>query len=209
MSHDLLDPAILYFGTPVVLLGTADARGTINIAPMSSVFWLGHTAVIGMGGGSQSTRNLLETGECVLNLPGAEQVSAVDRLALTTGRRDVSPGRAARGYRYEPDKFGLSELTPVPALTLSAPRVAECPVQLEGAVVSHHPLGGDQLSSTVVFHVAVRRVHVDRGIRMAGTANRIDPDRWRPIIMSFQRFYGLGAELHPSRLASIPEELYR
>lgn len=44
-----IDPAILYFGTPVVLLSTVDEDGVTNTAPMSSVFWLGHTAVLGMG----------------------------------------------------------------------------------------------------------------------------------------------------------------
>jgi hypothetical protein len=29
----------------------------------------------------------------------------------------------------------------------------------------------------------------------------IDPEKWKPLIMSFCRFYGLGAEVHPSRLA--------
>jgi hypothetical protein len=29
----------------------------------------------------------------------------------------------------------------------------------------------------------------------------IDPVRWRPLIMSFCRFFGLGGEVHPSRLA--------
>jgi hypothetical protein len=29
---------------------------------------------------------------------------------------------------------------------------------------------------------------------------RIDPARWRPLIMSFCRFFGLGSEVHPSRL---------
>ncbi|WP_277602060.1 hypothetical protein [Nocardioides turkmenicus] len=36
-----------------------------------------------------------------------------------------------------------------------------------------------------------------------------DPDRWRPLVMSFQQFYGFGERVHPSRLASIDEELYR
>ena len=39
--------------------------------------------------------------------------------------------------------------------------------------------------------------------------NRIDPDRWRPLLMSFQELYGLGGRLRESRLASIPEDLYR
>jgi hypothetical protein len=42
-----------------------------------------------------------------------------------------------------------------------------------------------------------------------GGDDRIDPDRWRPLIMSFCRFYGLGEEVHTSRLAEIPESSYR
>jgi hypothetical protein len=39
--------------------------------------------------------------------------------------------------------------------------------------------------------------------------NHIDPNLWKPIIMSFSHYYGLGPELAVSRLARIPEEQYR
>ena len=40
--------------------------------------------------------------------------------------------------------------------------------------------------------------------------NRVDPDKWQPLIMSFQEFYGLSPrKAHESRLAEIPERLYR
>ena len=29
----------------------------------------------------------------------------------------------------------------------------------------------------------------------------IDPEKWRPLIMTFCRFFGVGGEVHPSRLA--------
>lgn len=105
VQHTRIDPAILYFGTPVVLLSTIDTNGVVNTAPMSSVFWLGHTAVLGMSGRSQTARNLLATGECVINLPSARMVSAVDALALTTGRDPVPPGKEGVGYRYVADKL--------------------------------------------------------------------------------------------------------
>ena len=35
-----------------------------------------------------------------------------------------------------------------------------------------------------------------------------DPDLWRPLIMSFQKFYGLGPQREPSVLAQVPERLY-
>ncbi len=46
----------------------------------------------------------------------------------------------------------------------------------------------------------------DTGLRLDGHPNCIDPDKWRPLIASFCRFYGLGKNLHPSRLAQGPEE---
>ncbi|WP_062202803.1 flavin reductase family protein [Demequina salsinemoris] len=210
-SHEVIDPAILYFGTPVVLLSTVAADGAANLAPMSSVFWLGSTAVLGMGGRSLTARNLVDTGECVLNLPSAAQVAAVDRLALTTGRVDVPHVKREAGYRHVADKFALAALTSLDADTVAAPRVAECPVNLEGRVVAHRPLDAtrDDDVPTWLFEVEIGRVHVHPEIRADGHANRVDPDRWRPLIMSFQHFYGLGPRVNPSRLSTIDEEWYR
>ena len=45
---------------------------------------------------------------------------------------------------------------------------------------------------------------------MDGHPNRIDPDKWRPLIMSFQEFYGLApGKVHESTLGQIAEVLYR
>lgn len=41
--HAVIDPAILYFGTPVVLVSSANADGSLNLAPMSSAWWLGRS----------------------------------------------------------------------------------------------------------------------------------------------------------------------
>jgi hypothetical protein len=40
-------------------------------------------------------------------------------------------------------------------------------------------------------------------IRMDGAENRVDPDKWRPLIMSFCRFYGLGERVWDSTLSLI------
>ncbi|MFC5181502.1 flavin reductase family protein [Actinomadura harenae] len=209
MEHIGIEPSILYLGTPVVLLGTADDDGHPNLAPMSSAFWLGWRCVLGMGTASKTTRNMLATGECTINLPSTAQAGAVDRLAKTTGSDPVSPGKAERGYRHVRDKFGVSGLTPVASETVRPPRVAECPVTMEAVVEKARPLAEDLGGWGTVFEVRVRRVHVHPSITMDGHENRIDPDRWRPLIMSFQKFYGLGDQVHPSRLAEIPEHLYR
>ncbi len=211
MHHTRVDPAILYFGTPVVLLSTVDRDGATNTAPMSSVFWLGQTAVLGMGGRSQTAKNLLATGECVINLPSADMVSAVDALALTTGRFPVPPGKERVGYRHVHDKLHAAGLHGRPGDTVRAERIDECPVSLEARVIGARTMANDEAGddATFLFEAAISGVHVHEAIRVPGAVSRIDPDRWRPLIMSFQRFYGLGAELHPSRLAAVDEEWYR
>ncbi|WUH91794.1 flavin reductase family protein [Streptomyces sp. NBC_00433] len=213
IDHTRIEPGILYFGTPVVLLSTLNEDGaTANLAPMSSAFWLGWRCMLGLGARSQTARNLLRDRECVLNLPDDGLAAAVDRLALTTGRDPVPPGKAERGYRHEGDKFGRAGLTAVASQTVRPPRAAECPVAMEAVVEATHPLAEDdpeQRGGIVVFEVRVQRVLVHDAIRLPGSTDRIDPDRWRPLIMSFQQLYGLGPRVRESALARIPERMYR
>lgn len=95
-----IDPAILYFGTPVVLIGSTNEDGSHNLAPISSAWRVGWHCVLGLARNSMTTENMIRTGECVLNLPSADLVAAVDRLARTTGSDPVPPGKAYRGYRH-------------------------------------------------------------------------------------------------------------
>lgn len=210
--HSVIDPAILYFGTPVVLVSTLNEDGSANLAPMSSAWWLGRSCMLGFGARSHTPKNLVRTGECVLNLPSVQEVAAVNRLARTTGSDPVPPHKVAMGYRHERDKFGLAGLTPLASDAVRPPRAAECPVQLEAVLEGVHPLAEsvpERRGKLLSIEVRIVRVHVAEHVRMPGYANRIDPDRWRPLIMSFQQFYGLGDRVHHSTLGEIPEESYR
>ncbi len=211
--HITSEPAILYFGTPVVLISTTNEDGSTNLAPMSSVFWLGWRCMIGLDGGSQTTHNIVRTGQCVLNLPSQAEVGAVNRLALTTGSHPVPARKAQRGYRYVKDKFALAGLRPVASQTVAAPRVRECPVQLEAVLEGQHTMAkGDKYlhGAALALELRVQRVHLSPAIVMDGQPDRVDPDKWRPLIMSFQKFYGLDPQqLHDSMLATIPEAMYR
>jgi flavin reductase (DIM6/NTAB) family NADH-FMN oxidoreductase RutF len=211
-EHAPIEPGILYFGTPVVLVSTENEDGSANLAPISSAFWLGWRAVLGIAANSRSARNLVRTGEVVLNLPSDALAAAVDRLALTTGSDPVPPRKVERGYVHVADKFRRAGLTPVPSETVAPPRVAECPVVMEAVVEAVHPIAEAderQRGGIVVIEVRVQRVLVHEAIRRPGTDDHIDPDAWRPLIMSFQKLYGLGPQVHPSTLARIPERLYR
>ena len=193
--HTVVDLKVLYFGTPVVLIGSRNPDGTPNLAPMSSAWWLNQSAMLGLGQSSQTAANLRREGECVLNLVPSSLVDAVDRLAMTTGARIVPPRKAEMGYRYEPDKFAAGGLTRQDAEVVAAPRVAQCPIQLECVVRAGTPFGG-----AVAFAVDVVRAHVDEDLLVAGTAY-VDPLRWDPLIMKFCDFFGGGESLRPSRLA--------
>jgi hypothetical protein len=125
----------------------------------------------------------------------------------------VPNGKAVRGYRYEKYKFETALLTPVPSETVAPPRALECPVHLEARVEHFRDLAANDekvRGRTVIFEVRIPRVHLAKSILWNGDPNRIDPDKWRPLIMSFQKFYGLAPDqVHASRLSQVPEALYR
>jgi flavin reductase (DIM6/NTAB) family NADH-FMN oxidoreductase RutF len=96
---------------------------------------------------------------------------------------------------------------------VKAPRAAECPVQMEAVLEETHPIAAKDPAwrgRSLALHVAIRKVHASTDILMDGEPDRIDPDKWRPLIMSFQQFYGLAPDkVHGSELAKIPEAAYR
>ncbi len=209
--HIEIEPSILYLGTPVVLVSTLNQDGTANLAPMSSAWWLGWNCMLGLGARGHTAQNLQREQECVLNLPSAAIVDAVNRLAKLTGSDPVPPHKVAMGYRHEKEKFGVAGLTPVASSLVKPPRVQECPVQLEAVLETVHPFGyrPDKAPGALAFEVRVVRAHVDQALFLGGKENHIDPDKWRPLIMSFCQFYGLGDRLQHSTLADIPESSYR
>jgi len=184
----------------VALISTLNPDGSSNLAPVSSAWWLGWSCMLGLGQMGQTSDNLIRTRECVINLPSEEQVTHVDRLALTTGKDPVPERKLQWGYRHEQDKFGVSGFTSVESESVGPPRVLECPVQMEGTVRDVRPFGKNVNANA--FEVHIVKLHVDEKLLVGdGVRPHIDPVRWRPLIMSFCRFFGLGGEVHPSRLA--------
>ncbi|KAL6903167.1 hypothetical protein GGI43DRAFT_433219 [Trichoderma evansii] len=154
--------------------------------------------VLGLAAESKTPQNILRTGQCVINLPDDTMTHHVNLLADTTGTEHPSASKIDRGYRYVKDKWTCAQLTPQESDLVRPRRILECPdfPDLKGAVVA--------------IELKVLRTHVVDEIRMPGYPNRIDPDRWRPLISSFQEFYGLsGSKLSKSKLGKIEEEKYR
>lgn len=207
--HRTVHPSILYVGTPVVLIGTLNEDGSRNLAPISSAWWLGWNCMLGFGSHSKTPQNLQRTRQCTINLPSVAEVSQVNGLARLTGSNPVPPTKQAKGYTFCADKFAASGFTAEDAELVDAPLVRECPLQMEAELTAAHPFAPESKGNLIALEVRILRVHAHPEILMETDGNRIDPNKWKPLIMSFCEFYGLGDQVQPSRLAEISEDLYR
>jgi flavin reductase (DIM6/NTAB) family NADH-FMN oxidoreductase RutF len=189
-THLTIQPSILYFGTPVVLLTSENGDGTCNLAPISSAWALGQHIVLGLGSESQTVRNLAERPELVINVASPELWEHVERLAPLTGADPVPEAKRAV-YRHERDKFAAAGLTPAPADLVRPPRVAECDLQVEARVRALTPGGGGRFLSA---ECEVLRVHAAERVVVPGT-HHIDPAVWSPLIYNFRHYHGLAPEL--------------
>ncbi|WLR42057.1 flavin reductase family protein [Bacillus carboniphilus] len=197
--HKTINPKIFYFGTPVVLISTTNEDRTINLAPISSAWWMNQSCMIGMSGQSQTVINLLREGECTLNLPSANLVEEVDRLALLTGRNPVPEYKREIGYQYEQNKFSRAGLTSIHATNVGPPLVKECPIQLEAVVQKEYDF--DEPSAIKAFEMKIVTTHIDEKILLENGKDYIDPEKWKPLMMNFCEFFSFGPKLYPSKLA--------
>jgi flavin reductase (DIM6/NTAB) family NADH-FMN oxidoreductase RutF len=111
--YQLIEPG------PVVLLTTA-AKGRANIMTMSwrmMVEFEPPLIACIVSEGDYSFAALRATGECVIAVPAVELAEKVVKIGNASGR-DI-------------DKFAAFGLTPLPAMRVAAPLVAECFANLE------------------------------------------------------------------------------
>lgn len=195
----IVEPKVLYFGTPVVMISSRNPDGTTNLAPMSSAWWLHRSAMLGMAAGSQTVQNLMERPECILNLVEPAMVAALDRIALLTGSREMPDAKRARGYHFVPDKFAAAGLTRSPGSLVELDAVEESPINLEGRIEAIHQVGGPD-SPLRAMEMSVQRVHVREDLLMDDD-RYIDPLRWDPLIMKFTEYFAGGAPAYESSLA--------
>ncbi|MHB9144592.1 MAG: flavin reductase family protein [Symbiobacteriia bacterium] len=103
---------------PIVLVTTVDAAGNVNVAPKS---WIGMVTdkilVLGCTTQHHTGRNILATGECVLNLPADD---LVEKIWAAEEFREPGPS--------EPEARGFTTL---PSIEVAPPRIQECHTHLE------------------------------------------------------------------------------
>lgn len=209
--HKSIKPAILYFGTPVALIATENEDGTHNVAPNSSIFWLGWSCMIGIDASSKTTENLLRTKKCVINLPSYELAPEINALALLTGSSNVPLHKKLLGYQYAKNKLHGTGLNFIESNEKISMRISQCPIQLEAELTACHPFGQQDKKMgvpVVVVELTVATVYANENILLDYEKNKIDPLKWNPLIMSFRRYFGLSGEVTRSKLYSGSEDLY-
>lgn len=199
-AHRVIDPSVLYLGTPVYLVGTKNPDGTTNLAPASSHFALGRIIVLGLEEGGQSLDNARRHSEITLNFPAAAQWQHVERLAGVTGKDPVPDDKLGQ-YVFEADKFARAELTREASELVDVERVLEAPIQLEARVLRITP---GVAGIYGIVEAEVIRVHATPEITVAGT-NHIDPEAWHPLIYAYRHFYDRGAEVGWTRKSPLAE----
>jgi len=174
---------------PIAFVSTRAADGSLNLAPFS--FFMGVSAdppVLAIaisqrdGEPKDTARNILESGEFVVNAAGEAQAEAINH---TAGDWDA-----------DIDEFALAGLTPVPSRRVAAPRVAESAFALECRLHQAIPIGASPRETLLVLGEVIW-MHVRDEIledpRPEGDAPLADAERLRPLARLGRNLYtGLG-----------------
>lgn len=170
------DPSTALFPVPAVLVTVAGDNGKDNIITLA---WVGTVnsdppmLSIGVRPSRHSHRLLEETGEFVVNLPGAGMVREVDLCGMVSGKDE--------------DKFALCGFGRQPASRVRAPLIDRCPVNIECVVRNKLSLGSHDL-----YIGEVLAVHVDESVLEGG---RIDLKKMQPLAYAAGEYWSLGEKL--------------
>lgn len=185
-----IHPKILYFGTPVVLLTTLNADNTTNITPMSSAWALGNHIVLGLSEYGHGMQNLQRHKECVVNIPNPALWTQVEALASLTGANPV-PNPKLGTFRFEKNKFTAAGLTSIHSDHVLPDRIAECPIQIEAAVIDIRMTGREIRFGIIEVEAVTIHAHDD----IVSDDRHVDPARWSPLIYNFRHYFDLGDEV--------------
>ena len=167
----------MLYPLPVVMVSLADRDGKPNIITLA---WVGticsDPAMVSISVRPERYSHpiLKETGEFVINLTTRKLVYATDYCGVKSGR-DV-------------DKFRDMHLTAVPASRISAPMIAESPVNIECVVKEVKELGSHDL-----FLAQVEAVHADQ--QYMDEKGRFCLEKAEPIVYSHGTYFGCGEQL--------------
>jgi flavin reductase (DIM6/NTAB) family NADH-FMN oxidoreductase RutF len=179
LAKRLMKPTSDVQAAPTLLVSSGDGREKTNII---AVGWAGTlvseppTLAIGIRPGRYSYLLIKETGEFVVNVPTQEMLPEIDYCGTVSGRNV--------------DKFKELDLTPVPASEVSAPLIAECPINVECRVVEHLRIG-----THGIFLGEIVALHVDEDV--LDERGNIDHRKVRMPLCSGGNYWAMGDLLGP------------
>ena len=145
MNKKTLGPGITFFPQPATWIVSVDKEGAIDIMTASWVSMVSKTPptiALSLHHGRQIYANIEESGVFTVNIIPSSQAVAGDYCGLISGR-DV-------------DKLATTDLTPVAALHVAAPLLAESPLNLECRVINKVVIGDYRLilGEVLEIHIA-------------------------------------------------------
>ena len=176
MVKKLKNPTTSLLPVPVVLVSSASSDGKDNIITLA---WVGTVnseppmLSISVRPSRHSHRLIEETGQFVVNLPGAEIVKEVDLCGMISGRDE--------------DKFSLCGFAREPASRVKVPLLDRCPVNIECAVRNKLSLGSHDM-----YIGEIVAVHIDEEILEGG---KIDLKKMGPLAYAIGEYWSLGEKL--------------
>ena len=177
MAKKTLPPSTTLFPCPAALISCRGADGRTDIITLA---WVGvccsEPPLIGVGIRPQRYSNPLvkSSGEFVVNIPTSDVADVVDWCGSVSGA--------------EVDKFATGGLTMAPASEVSAPLIAECPVNVECAV--RHLL---RLGTHDYFIGEVVAVHVEESV--IGPGGGIEVAKLKPLIYNMPEYWSIGQKV--------------
>lgn len=177
MAKISFKPGNMLYPLPAVMVSVADQEGRTNII---TIAWAGTICTnppmvsISVRPSRYSHHMIVETGGFVINLTTRALARATDYCGVRSGR-DV-------------DKWKEAKLTPRPSDVVSAPCIAESPVNIECRVVKREQLGSHDL-----FIAEVAAVHVDD--QYMDEKGSFHLENARPIVYNHGEYYDLGEKL--------------
>lgn len=177
MGKQSWKPGNMLYPLPAVLVTVADKQGNQNIF---TVAWAGTVCSdpamvsISVRPERYSYHMIEETGEYVINLTTEKLTYATDYCGVKSGR-DV-------------DKFKEMNLTPVAADKVSAPLLAESPVNIECKVKEIIKLGTHDMFLAEVVAIHADEAYMDEKGKFSLT-------KAHPMVYSHGTYFSLGKEL--------------
>ncbi len=149
MSKVRLGPTTHLLPMPTILIAVKTGEGRANVL---TVAWAGVVAgdppMLAIEIGTHYSTPFLERERCfTANIPSTKLVAQADYCGMVSGRED-------------PDKPGTCGFTLLPATKVSAPLIAECPLNFECRIVREVPTakGRFYLAEIVETHVDAEAV---------------------------------------------------